>query len=86
MTIHYQLSLRPALPNIYYGASDFLEFRDQLEHVDNLLRCSGAEESLVLSALKRWQEESAKNGAKVTSASLQKQQRILHSGILIRRK
>ena len=77
MTIHYQLPLRPAIPNIY-GASDYREFRDRLENIDNLLRASGAEESLVLSALKRWQDKSVKNGAKVTSSSLQKQQRILH--------
>ena len=46
--------------------------------MDNLLRYSGAEESLVLSALKRWEENSVKHGAKISSASLQKQQRILH--------
>ena len=78
MTIPYQLPLRPALPNIYGGALDFREFRDQLSQIDNLLRYSGAEESLVLSALKRWEELSVKNGAKITSASRQKQQRLLY--------
>ena len=78
MTIPYQLSLRPAIPNIYGGALDFREFRDQLSQMDNLLRYSGAGESLVSSALKRWEDQSVKNGAKVTSASRQKQQQHLH--------
>jgi len=78
MTIPYQLPLRPALPNIYGGALDFREYRDQLLQIDNLLRYSGAESSLVTSALTRWEELSVKNGAKVTLASRQKQQHILH--------
>lgn len=78
MTIPYQIPLRPALPNIYGGALDFRKFRDQLSQIDNLLRYSDAEESLVSSALKRWEELSVKNGTKITFASRQKQQRILH--------
>ena len=46
--------------------------------MENLLRYSGAGESLVSSALKRREDQSVKNGAKVTAASLQKQQQILH--------
>lgn len=77
MTVLYQLPLRPAIPNIY-GASDYREFSDQLEKIDHLLRFSGAEESLVISALKRWERLSVKEGTKVTPADLQKQQRIFH--------
>ena len=61
MNIAYQTELRPALPNVY-GASDYRDFRDQLAHIDRLLRASGEEDLLVQKGLERWEKEAHEAG------------------------
>ena len=75
--IALQTELRPALPNVY-GASDYREFRDQLSQMDHLLRHTGMEDTLLSSALERWEKASIQEDVKLMPAQWQQQRRILH--------
>lgn len=76
MIIPFQTDLRPALPNVY-GASDYREFRDQLSRMDHLLRYTEVEDTLVASALERWENASIQEDIEVMPAQRQRQRRTL---------
>ena len=53
--IAIQTEFRPAIPNVY-GAADYREFRDTLEHMDKALR-AGLAEDLVQGWLGKWESD-----------------------------
>jgi len=70
--IAFQSDLRPAIPNVY-GAADYCEFRDHLNHIDRVLLSSGVEHAMVSAAMQRWENGALEQGIRVTPADRQRQ-------------
>ena len=51
--ISFQYELRPEIPNVY-GALDYVNFKETLEKIDELLNQSGSEHKLISQALERY--------------------------------